>query len=459
MSTPFSLETRSWVSTPGRPELFVAEKVLRRVRGNNQSRLTSETIKIYFNLSTGAIEFRDSNNNLIVSFDKDSRTPDFTSDDYDQYFSETNASTRGQYDRLLTWTKQQALAIASDDGPESYKRISTAVLYRSTANSSNAAESSIADGSDNNTSDANPTFPSPTSGTGSGASILLRYPLRVPNLGYDFIRITAFEYKPGEGAALSLTNPNRGNRRGNILETIILPMQPNFSESNAVGWGGDKVNPLQMMGAQAASGLIESIGNADFSAALNTLNMTGEDLKNAIEDPKTSPAITAYFAGQAVGANILTRTTGTVLNPNLELLFSGPNLRTFQFNFRMTPRDHDESLMIKKIIRTFKKNMAVKKSSSKLFLETPNIFQLEYIYNADGPNGGQQHPYLNRFKMMAMTSFNVNYTPDGTYMTYGRDGSLTAYDISMAFGELEPIYADDYGEKTGEFNQHSDMGF
>lgn len=459
MSTPFSLETRSWVSTPGRPELFVAEKVLRRVRGNNQSRLTSETIKIYFNLSTGAIEFRDSNNNLIVSFDKDSRTPDFTSDDYDQYFSETNASTRGQYDRLLTWTKQQALAIASDDGPESYKRISTSVLYRSTANSSNAAESSIADGSDNNTSDANPTFPSPTSGTGSGASILLRYPLRVPNLGYDFIRITAFEYKPGEGAALSLTNPNRGNRRGNRLETIILPMQPNFSESNAVGWGGDKINPLQMMGAQAASGLIESIGNADFSAALNTLNMTGEDLKNAIEDPKTSPAITAYFAGQAVGANILTRTTGTVLNPNLELLFSGPNLRTFQFNFRMTPRDHDESLMIKKIIRTFKKNMAVKKSSSKLFLETPNIFQLEYIYNADGPNGGQQHPYLNRFKMMAMTSFNVNYTPDGTYMTYGRDGSLTAYDISMAFGELEPIYADDYGEKTGEFNQHSDMGF
>ena len=453
MSTPFSLETRSWVSTPGRPELFVAEKVLRRVRGNNQSRLTSETIKIYFNLSTGAIEFRDSNNNLIVSFDKDSRTPDFTSDDYDQYFSETNASTRGQYDRLLTWTKQQALAIASDDGPESYKRISTAVLYRSTANSSNAAESSIADGSDNNTSDANPTFPSSTSGTGSGASNLLRYPLRVPNLGYDFIRITAFEYKPGGRESLSLSNPNRGDRRGEQLETIILPMQPNFSESNAVSWGGDKLNPLQMMLGQAAAGTIESIGNADVSIAVDTFNKTIEDAKKALEDNATGPAIVAYFAGQAVGANIQTRVTGNVLNPNLELLFSGPNLRTFQFNFRMTPRDHDESLMIKKIIRTFKKNMAVKKSSSKLFLETPNIFQLEYIYNADGPNGGQQHPYLNKFKMMAMTSFNVNYTPDGTYMTYGRDGSLTAYDISMAFGELEPIYAGDYDD------QFTDMGF
>ncbi len=455
MSTPFSLETRSWVSTPGRPELFVAEKVLRRVRGNNQSRLTSETIKIYFNLSTGAIEFRDSNNNLIVSFDKDSRTPDFTSDDYDQYFSETNASTRGQYDRLLTWTKQQALAIASDDGPESYKRISTSVLYRSTANSSNAAESSIADGSDNNTSDANPTFPSPTSGTGSGASNLLRYPLRVPNLGYDFIRITAFEYNPGGKESLRI-GAEREFIKGDKTkpkETIILPMQPNFSESNAVSWGGDKVNPLQMALGSTAMGLIESIGNVDAKAALDALNKTGEDVKKALEDEGTGKALIAYFAGQAVGANIVTRTTGQVLNPNLELLFSGPNLRTFQFNFRMTPRDHDESLMIKKIIRAFKKNMAVKKSSNKLFLETPNIFQLEYIYNADGPNGGQQHPYLNKFKMMAMTSFNVNYTPDGTYMTYGRDGSLTAYDISMAFGELEPIYAGDYDD------QFTDMGF
>ena len=458
MSTPFTLEFGSWVATPSSPELFVAEKVLKRVKGNNQSSLTNETIKIHFNLSTGAPEFRDSNNNLIVSFDKDSTTPDFTSDDYDQYFSETNASTRGQYDKLLTWSKQQALAIASDDGPESYKRISSYELYRSTANSSNAPESSIADGSDNNTSDANPTFPSPTSGTGSGASNLLRYPLRGPNLGYDFIRITAFKYNPGDGKALKLST-ERQSKRGDPLETVILPMQPNFSESNAVGWGGDKLNPFQMvLGGLAKSG-IEAIGSGlgiDAQMIADAGESAGgaiEDVQKMLADEKAGPALIAYFAGQAVGANIQTRTTGTVLNPNLELLFSGPNLRTFQFNFRMTPRDHDESLMIKKIIRTFKKNMAVKKSSSKLFLETPNIFQLEYIYNADGPNGGQQHPYLNRFKMMAMTSFNVNYTPDGTYMTYGSDGSLTAYDISMAFGELEPIYADDYDD------QFTDMGF
>ena len=37
-------------------------------------------------------------------------------------------------------------------------------------------------------------------------------------------------------------------------ETVILPMQPNFSESNAVSWGGDNINPLQMIAGRAAVG-------------------------------------------------------------------------------------------------------------------------------------------------------------------------------------------------------------
>ena len=65
---------------------------------------------------------------------------------------------------------------------------------------------------------------------------------------------------------------------------------------------------------------------------------------------------------------------------------------------------------------------------------------------------------------MAMTSFNVNYTPDGSYMTYG-DGSLTQYDVQMAFGEIEPIYADEYDSElsgdsdVGAYSDHANMGY
>ena len=52
---------------------------------------------------------------------------------------------------------------------------------------------------------------------------------------------------------------------------------------------------------------------------------------------------------------------------------------------------------------------------------------------------------MNKIKPCALRGFNVNYTPDNSYMTYG-DGGLTGYDISLTFGEIEPIYANDHDE-------------
>ena len=302
----------------------------------------------------------------------------------------------------------------------------------------------------------------------------LRYPLtEVPNFGYDFIRIRSFKYTPGGKEALKISNgrlsaKDRLIKDATSIETVVLPMQPNFSESNAVQWGGDTIDPLKLIGANAAGIAIEGLGNIGqpgmMEGVMGGFKDLTKDIMGAIQDPNTGPAIIAYFAGQTVGANILGRTAGVTLNPNLELLFKGPNLRTFNFNFRFTPRSEEEAFEIKQIIRCFKKNMAVQRSTSNLFLMTPNIFTLEYIYNSTGDNAGQLHPYMNMFKPMAMTSFNVNYTPDGSYMTYG-DGSLTQYDVQMAFGEIEPIFADEYDaaisgdSDVGNYDQHINMGY
>jgi hypothetical protein len=93
--------------------------------------------------------------------------------------------------------------------------------------------------------------------------------------------------------------------------------------------------------------------------------------------------------------------------------------------------------------------MAVQKNSTGLFLKTPSVFKLQYIYGKTG----DQHPFLNKIKTCALTSFNVDYTPDGNYMTYNDDGSMTSYNVSMTFSELEPIYREDYDEDL------ADMGF
>ena len=387
-----------------------------------------------------------------------------------KYFGAGNPDgAQGQEERITKQTRFDVLSLGKQVLPDNeYQALRQTEEYKSTANNPNTDPDRVTVSASGNFNVADVKGRAIPEGRKNEA---YRYPLEVPDLGYDFIRITAYTYTVGGRQALTLKNRDSAKQRlikeSKKGETVILPMQPNFSESNAVSWGGDNINPAQLLGAQAAAAGINFLGNLgqenNVEQLKNSLGDLGTEITNMIRDENTGPALVAYFAGQAVGANILGRTTGVTLNPNLELLFKGPNLRTFNFNFRFTPRSAKESEEIKQIIRVFKKNMAVQRSTSNLFLLTPRVFTVEYIYNAKGENAGGLHPYLNVFKPMAMTNLNVNYTPDGTYMTYNQGGSLTAYDLQMSFGELEPIYADEFNDSNdddiGSFSEHKNMGY
>lgn len=279
-----------------------------------------------------------------------------------------------------------------------------------------------------------------------GSTETLRYPRQsLEQFGYDYIQISAYDWEKGGKTGLE-TGKNKksgfgsGGRFKKKYETIQLPMQPNLSESTGVSWGKGELNEIEAAAAAGAMGTIAGAGAAKVDDILGAgADMIGQ-FKGMLKDPKLEGAVAAYFAGQAVGQNVLTRATGNVINPNLELLFEGPTMRSFSFNFTLTPRDREEARICRKIIRAMKRNMAPQRSSSNLFLKTPRIFQIEYIYG----EGNTPHPFMNKFKPCACTNFNVNYTPDGSYMTYAGEPSMTSYTIGMSFGEIEPIYADEY---------------
>lgn len=276
---------------------------------------------------------------------------------------------------------------------------------------------------------------------GSQPGTILRYPIgQIPDLGYDFIQFKSHKYLPG--GTLAVSGPDA--RLGAALETITLPMIPNISESNSVGWGEDKMNQIQQYAAEVAATSIQAgVGEGGIGAAVAALV---DGTSKAIDDvltnnPGLQKAIIAHFAGQAVGTNVLGRATGAVLNPNLELLFKGPTLRSFNFTFKFRPRNSEESQMVRNIIRTFKRNMNVQRNPGELFLLTPNIFTVKYMYGKKGSDV-EEHPFMNRLKPCALTAFTVGYTPDSNYMTYD-DGALTGYDISFTMSEIVPIYADE----------------
>ena len=125
----------------------------------------------------------------------------------------------------------------------------------------------------------------------------------------------------------------------------------------------------------------------------------------------------------------------------MELLFNAPVPRPFAFTYRMSPRDREESVMVKKIIRMFKQSMAAQRTDSRLFLKSPNTYKLQWLTGTSK----REHEFLPRIKECALTGFNVNYTPDGNYATY-EDTSMISYEIQFSFQELEPVYNDDYSK-------------
>jgi hypothetical protein len=163
-----------------------------------------------------------------------------------------------------------------------------------------------------------------------------------------------------------------------------------------------------------------------------------------IKQENTSPAVRLYLAGKAVGVNgLLSRIGGGILNPNMELLFQGPQLRPFTFVFRLSAREKKEADTIRKIIRCFKQNMAVKTTADNLFLKAPNIFEIHYKQR--GRNKSEDHPSLNRIKKCALQSCSVDYTPDGSYMTFNdENNTMVSYNLTLQFQELEPVTSKDY---------------
>ncbi len=219
-------------------------------------------------------------------------------------------------------------------------------------------------------------------------------------------------------------------------DAVYLPITK-ISDTNSVDWTDDRMDPLQLEIAKLSLSLMDS------GTQGQGIDRTRELLKEFGTNPAYGNMVRLRLAGEAAGgANLLQRATGGIFNPNLELLFNGPLLRSFQFNVGMISRNDTDAEKIKKIIKFFKQNMATRVSTGgNLFLESPYVFEIEY------QSGGALHQSLNRIKMCALQTCSVDYTPMGSYMTFSDDSrTMFMYTMTLQFKELHPIYDIDYAD-------------
>ena len=246
--------------------------------------------------------------------------------------------------------------------------------------------------------------------------------------------------------------------------TILLQIPSQVQDGNSASYGDSRMNGLVAAAAQGATDIMSGIKLDDLGGSIQEVGAKLAETKNtALQGAGGVEGIkditTKFLTSKAVGAlggnvsvnQLLARQSGEIFNPNMELLFNGPTLRSFRFSFKMTPRSSAEAEQIKLIIRSFKRNMAPKtaaaanKSGSRgnFFLKSPNIFELRYR------SGNQDHPFLHKFKQCFLTDVSVNYTGEGVYATY-EDATPVSMILDLSFKELEPVYDVDYDSEQGQ---------
>ena len=308
-------------------------------------------------------------------------------------------------------------------------------------------------------------------------STTLEFPTGITDFAQDKLRISVLKFEPAETGGdlfVDKVKVHRGilaqktiqevrieggspfqQSRGALSDrvpigAVVLPIPDGVTDANAVTYGEDTMNPLQLAGSNIALKSLLNDGKMDGGDAMATT------LRTAAESGQVPDALANLLVGSAVGkdaSNLLARTKGKIFNNNLQLLFSGPTLRPFTFSYVLSPRDQKESDEVKRIIRMFKQSMAVQKDNVGIYLHAPNTYRLEFLNAALF-----EHEFLPRIKECVLKAFEVNYMPTNSYMTYD-DTSMVQYQLTFAFQELDPIFNDDYGNREGVDSQDTEIGF
>ena len=301
----------------------------------------------------------------------------------------------------------------------------------------------------------------------------VKYPMDMSDQ-QDRFSITCYSYQAPYATATEGSNvgsaygvQRSSPYRKKLGAGLLLPMPNNMVDGNARKWEEDNINnqALDAVRASMSNGMSQIIaGKIGLGGLQGFLKNTMATFRSASQQSGRQELFANEISqlvgdmGYDVSADtILSRTAGVIANANTELLFAGVSLRSFEFNWLMSPRDIREAAQVRMIIRALKQWSAPRKLKKLVsgksgadargtgqaggptyFLGTPNIFRLRYL-----TAGNKDILGVNKFKPCALTDINLNYTPEGMWMAY-QDGQPVAVQMSLKFNELEPIYNTDY---------------
>lgn len=294
------------------------------------------------------------------------------------------------------------------------------------------------------------------SSIGSAApSVNARYPETNFDADTDYVQITFYDYvapySTQGGGLEGLTNDastafsayNKSSSSiGNPTSTITLYMPEDMAGQYGGNWDAANLSTAARgafsLFGEAAGGNPGGAVAAPLGAvktATENFFTKGTGVVNAI-----SAALGQSNFGSVTVNDVFSLSTGQVLNPNTEVLYKGPKMRTFDLSFKMAPRNAREADNIKKILYAFKyatlPKFGGKGDLNASFVQVPQLVDVTF------KKGSEDHPWVTQYKPSVITNLDISYTPDGAWATLP-NGSPVATTMKVSFQETKMVYADE----------------
>jgi hypothetical protein len=169
----------------------------------------------------------------------------------------------------------------------------------------------------------------------------LRYPSELQagsNTDYLEIKFVRRDYS---SSRVNYTTEDNSN-------TIILNIPQKISENISQNFANASLGTLGMLDAFGnRQGMAGGIGSGVMAAALQKY-LEGVALENSLK------VMNKLGASSVTENGVLSGASGIVYNPNLEVLYEGPDFRSFNFQFALFTRSKNDAKAIKSIVDEFR---------------------------------------------------------------------------------------------------------
>ena len=273
-----------------------------------------------------------------------------------------------------------------------------------------------------------------------------RYPQELNPTDVDYVVFTPHKYVTNKGMKSGVPAPATGSPVMLYMPNST-PAVTNQNEFGEVRFNG-KLGEITRDLATTASSEIDKIGDGGNAGdALKNIASTFGD--NIADAPGAAKQLAVKGVAEAAGmqANqLLAMSRGLIYNPNIELLYKGPKLRGFNFQYTFVPKSAQEAAEVNKIIKHFKMHSSPFENDHGMYV-VPDVFSVKYMHRG-GPNRN-----MNEFKRAALQSISVQANPGLPMHMSFENGMPIITQIAMQFMEVDVITRNDH------MNSVSNIGF